>query len=483
MQRGVPRQMGMGHDHEQMTPREMTRAYHLQTLWIPLLLLVLAVWLVTSPFTFGYADPSQAGPRVGEVTQARGLAPVDTRGQWTTVSDVASGALLAVFALLSLRPGRVWSRWAACLVGVWLLFAPLLLWAPTPAAYLNATLVGALVIALTILIPRMPGMMLVMRPGPEIPLGWSYNPSSWYQRAPLAALAWTGFFFSRYLAAYQLGYIDAAADPFFGGSTMTVLDSEVSMAFPVSDAGLGATAITFEALMAYMGGASRWRTMPWMVTFFGILVIPLGVAHVVLVMLQPVMVGAWCTFCLGAAGAMLVMIPLALDEVVAMVQFVRHRVREGERLWRVFIMGGTVQGGSDTDDRSPGYPAPAGRMAAAAVWGVSLPWTLAVVIAVGVWLTVSPEVMGVQGAAADANHLLGVAIVTVSVVATAEPARAGRYLNLPVAVTAALLPWLLGGADLAAQLATTVSAAAVIVLSLPRGRIHQIYGTANRAVR
>ena len=41
--------------------------------------------------------------------------------------------------------------------------------------------------------------------------------------------------------------------------------------------------------------------MPWMVTFFGILVVPLGLTHIVLVISQPVVVGAWCTFCLLAA--------------------------------------------------------------------------------------------------------------------------------------------------------------------------------------
>lgn len=54
----------------------------------------------------------------------------------------------------------------------------------------------------------------------------------------------------------------------------------MSHSLPVSDAGLGSLAYTIEFLMGYMGATSRWRTMPWMVTIFGILVIPLGVgAH------------------------------------------------------------------------------------------------------------------------------------------------------------------------------------------------------------
>src|SRR5262249_21368119 len=151
--------------------------------------------------------------------------------------------------------------WAGCLVGIWLTFAPVVLWSPSAAAYLNDSLVGALVIALTILIPDMPGMVLVMKMGPEIPPGWTYNPSSWMQRVPLALLGLVGWFGSRYLAAYQLGYIHAVADPFFGEGTRNVLDSHVSRAWPISDAGLGTIAYTFETLMAFMGDTQRWRTM------------------------------------------------------------------------------------------------------------------------------------------------------------------------------------------------------------------------------
>lgn len=46
-----------------------------------------------------------------------------------------------------------------------------------------------------------------------------------------------------------------------------------------------------------------------------------------LVVMQPLAVGAWCTLRLFTAAAMLLMIPLSLDEVVAMA-------------WRVFSLGG-----------------------------------------------------------------------------------------------------------------------------------------------
>ena len=42
--------------------------------------------------------------------------------------------------------------------------------------------------------------------------------------------------------------------------------------------------------MAVMGTRDRWRTMPWMVTFFGILVIPLGVVSIYFIIIQPIMI-------------------------------------------------------------------------------------------------------------------------------------------------------------------------------------------------
>lgn len=133
-----------------------------------------------------------------------------------------------------------YGRWGVALVGTWLQFAPLFFWAPTAAAYINATLVGALAITLSILVPMMPGMahhMAMMQPGPDIPPGWTYNPSTWHQRAPMIGLAFVGWPLSRYLAAYQFGYIDRIWEPFFGDGTVRVLTSEMSKMWPLSDAG------------------------------------------------------------------------------------------------------------------------------------------------------------------------------------------------------------------------------------------------------
>src|ERR687891_255497 len=262
------------------------------------------------------------------------------------VSDLAAGTLILGLGLVTLSPRFDLARWPLCVTGIWLLFAPLVFWTTDAGAYATDTLIGALVIAFSVLIPMMPSRAhhrVMMTPGPETPPGWSYNPSDWMQRGPIVAMAFVGFFLSRYLAAYQLGHIPYPWDPFFGDGTRRVLDSEILKAWPISDAGLGAVSYMLEALSGFMGGRNRWRTMPWMVLMFGVLVVPLGIVSIVLVILQPVAVGAWCTLCLITAAAMLIMISPAIDEVVAMGQFLMGARREGKPFWHTFWVGGTLE--------------------------------------------------------------------------------------------------------------------------------------------
>ena len=432
---------------------------HLQIPWPHFANMTLGLWLITSVFAFDYHSTS------------------------LEVSDVASGTLVILLAALSLSRQpfwKLWAPWANSLVGLWLLFAPLVFWSPTAAAYANDTLVGALVVVFAILAPGMPmapGMS--MEPGPDVPRGWSYNPSSWPQRAPIIALALVGFFLSRQMAAFQLGHVASLTDPFFGISTERVLTSDVSRAFPIPDAGLGAFAYMVEFLMGFMGDKRRWRTMPWMVMFFGILVVPLGVVSITLIILQPIAVGAWCTPCLIAAAAMLVMITLTLDEVVAMLQFLVQARGEGQPLWRTFWLGGRLRELPDTG----GPVRPDVVNAKAMVWGVAMPWNLLISAGLGVWLMLTPSVLGTTGAAAHSEHLVGALIVTVAVIALADVGRAMRLINIIFGVWVIAAPWLLGGAIPVSRWSDAIAAAIVILLSLPRGPVGERYGTWGRFIR
>jgi uncharacterized membrane protein len=415
---------------------------------------------------------------------ATGIFALEYRSTALQVSDAVSGALVIVLAILSLshRPSfKFWAPWANSLVGLWLLFAPLVFWSPTSAVYANDTLVGALVIVFAILAPGMPmapGMS--MEPGPDVPLGWSYNPSSWSQRAPIIALALVGFFLSRQMTSFQLQHIASLTDPFFGLGTQRVLTSDVSRAFPIPDAGLGAFAYMIEFLMGFMGDKARWRTMPWMVTFFGILVVPLGVVSITLIVLQPIAVGAWCTPCLIAAAAMLIMIALTLDEVVAMLQFLVQARREGQPLWQVFWMGGRLR---KTPEAAAVSVRPDVVSPGAMVWGVTLPWNLVVSVALGLWLMFAPAVLGSTGIAAHSDHLVGALIVTAAVIALADVGRAARFINLLFGAWVIVAPWLLSGATTGSKLSGIIAGALVILLSFPRGTIGERYGDFQRYIR
>jgi hypothetical protein len=473
-----------GRDHE-MTPKqreEMLHMHQMQTLWVYWLMVILGVWMVLSPLTFSYGK-SIVDPGGGREV----WLSLDDRVAAMQWSDIVSGLLLILFGWRSLRPNRPVSLWICCFIGIWLSAAPIVFWAPTAAAYINGTLVGALVISLTILIPGMPNMIVYMKMGAELPPGWSYNPSSWPQRWILIALGFAGWMVSRYLGAFQLGYVDHAWDPFFGEGTRKVLDSTLSRGWPISDGAFGAFAYTFEFLMGWMGSPSRWRTMPWMVTIFGILVIPLGLVHILLVISQPVVVGQWCTLCLLAAAIMLPMIPLEVDEVVAMGQHMLQAKRRGDSLWHVFWKGGEPAG-HNTDERSPPLmqlPKSPARVLSASIWGMSFPWGLTLSTALGIWLMFAPAVFGIpiETSGADLHHLAGALIVVVSVTSMGEPLRMGRYLNIPLGLAVATAIWFVDGGTLASKLSGSVAGLLAAAVSVPKGPKKEAYGSWDRYVR
>jgi uncharacterized membrane protein len=416
-------------------------------------LIVLGAWLATSPTTFDYNDSALA------------------------VSDIVSGILIAGLAVLYLTKQLSWTAWATTFVGLWLLLAPLVFRAPTAASYMSDTVAGILVITFVLLLPGDPGMQ--MHPGSDIPPGWSYNPSTWSQRGIIIALAVINVLLSRYLTGFQLGYSKAIWDPFFSPGTEAVLTSPLSKSFPISDAGLGTVSYIIEILMGFMGGRSRWRTMPWMVLIFGVLVIPVGIISILLIMMQPVSVGQWCTACLLTALSMLVMVALTLNEVVAMGMFLQYARREGQSLWQVFWRGGTLTRSTKTDPPTRPDVFSPGAM----IWGTGVPSNLLLSAALGVWLLFSPGIFGVDGVVANSTYILASLVVTIAVIAMAEVARAVRFVNILLAVALIVAPFVLGAPSGASTWNGVVSGILLITLSLRRGKIHENYGSWNRYVR
>lgn len=464
--------------------RKMLVDEHLSMLWPHYVNLVLGLWLITSPFAMGYLSEFAPDANVLRVMQERDLPSFEWRNLAMTWSDVASGALIVLFSALAASPSRrySWSQWANAVVGFWLLFAPLVFWTPLPEAYANDTIVGALVIAFSVLIPMMPGMsMQGMMGGPDIPPGWGYTPSSWLQRLPIAALAVVGILISRHLTAYQLGHIDGVWDPFFGEGTMTIVTSEMSRAWPIADAGIGTVAYIMELVMAVMEDKRRWRTMPWMVLGFFVLVVPLGGVSIFFIIIQPIMIGTWCTLCLIAAAAMAVMIPYSLDEFVAMGQFMLDAQRRRKPFWRTFWMGDAMEGGRE--DKAREFRGTTREMIAEAARGVTIPAPLVLSVAVGIWLMFTRLTFGNSGAMANSDHLVGALVVTFAIIAWAEVARSVRFINVLFGAWLIAAPWLLEGAGSALAIWNAMaSGALLIVLSIPRGAVRDSYAGWDRYI-
>jgi hypothetical protein len=418
---------------------------------------ILGLWLITTPHLFDYKSSA------------------------LVMSDTISGIAVILIEMLSFAPRFSRLRWGTSAVAFWLLFAPLIYWSPTPAVFLIDTLIATFLIALSILLPGTPGNSGQSLPGPDQPPGWTYNPSSWIRRWIGIALALVGFFTSRYLAAHQLGYVPHAWDPFFGDGTDKVTGSAISRAFPISDAGFGSVAYILEVLSGFMGDRARWRSAPWAVVLFACLVLPLGVTSIVLVITQPIFVGSWCGLCLIAAAALMTSVPLSVHEVIAVGQFLLEVKRQKKSFWRVFWWGASVEGSGNTDPDRMSYSLP--QRYIASIQGVTVPWTLAGQLVIGIFLMARPDLFPFPPTAANCYHILGALTVTIAAISTAEVTRTVRYLNIPVGVLLIIAGVVLER-ELPLQLGSDLISGVVLILtSLPKGAMLEKYGTYDKFIK
>jgi uncharacterized membrane protein len=451
---------------------------HKQTLWCHFANVGLGLWLISSPFAFGLADKWMEAQDLATPT-LRGLLFSDT---WMTANDVLIGLLIMVFGFLSLARDHGWARWTTAALGTWLFFSPLLLWTPSAAAYANDTLVGMLVIIFAVGVPPPPGVNPVARlTGPDIPPGWSYSPSTMANRLVIVGLAVLGLLISRYMAAFQLGHINNAWDPFFDDGTVRIITSDVSEAWPVADAGLGAAVYALEIVTGIIGGKQRWRTMPWLVLFFGVLIVPLGAVSIFFIIIQPIVIGTWCTLCLIAALAMLLQIPYSFDEILATLQFLKARRAKGKSLWHIFWHGDTMKYGKiDKSDEFGSSPMDVFREML--LTGVHLMWTMGLSIAIGTALMFSRILFDNSGAGANSDHVIGSLVITFSIMALSEVGRPLRFANVLLGGWLLLAPLVLTGYAGVGATASIIAGLLLIALALPRGPIKGHYGAWDRLI-
>jgi nucleoside-diphosphate-sugar epimerase len=445
------------------------KAEHAQWRWAHVVNIGLGSWLLTQPLIVGVQE---TGLRTGEI---------------------ALGLMLMVAAALALSWRAVWARWLCAGIGAAVMALPFLVSTASAAAYLSDTLVGALIFGLAVCSKPEPGSSaLAAMTGPTVPPGWSYNPSGWAQRLPIILLALLGLYVSRYLAGYQLGHIPALWDPFFAGSptdprngTEEIVTSWVSTALPVSDAALGGYTYLLEILTCLVGSRRRWRTAPWLVLLFGLMIVPLGITTILFIVIQPVVLGTWSTLALVGGAAVLIQIPYSLDELLATAQFLRRRVRAGQPWLRVLFLGDTDAVPATTDTRNASedrdeFDQPLGAVLRSIVGGgVSLPWNLALAGLVGLSLLFTRVTLGADGGLADAHHIIGCAVLTVVAIAAADVARPVRALNAILGAGLMIAPLLFDADTL--QFAVSLGLGlALVLLSVRRGPILERYGAWNR---
>lgn len=387
----------------------------------------------------------------------------------TLGSEIFSGLLVMALSGLAFWTVWQWPRWLTAFIGVWILFAPLAFWTPSSASYSTGNLIGLLIILCSAYQPTRNYFAV-----PSIlgnPENWDYNPSSWRQRFPIITLAFLGFFIARYMAAYQLGHIDTVWDPVFGQQTAIVLTSDISKAFPVSDAGLGAFSYLLDAVSGMIGDQRRWRTMPWMVILFGVMIIPPGVTSIVLVILQPVGVGAWCFLCLMTAFIMLLMVSPALDEVVATVQFLRQSHRQGRPFWRTFLRGVPVTADEIIEVPKEQYVQKPRKTK------LAIPWGVAGCCLMSVLLMSAPALLNLTKKPADIVHISSALLLTFSIIALSEIARVVRILNILVGLILAVAIATSNEVAVSEKWKIILSSVIVILLSLPKGKFHRHFGS------
>lgn len=455
-------------DSQRTDYEAMRRAQYAENRWPHFANVALGAWLVTQPFIIAVQEPALRAAQMG------------------------LGAALMVFALASLSWRATWARWTCAAIGTLVMAAPFVFWTQSPAAYATDTLIGALIFAFAVCLKPEPGTSAAAAmSGPTVPLGWSYNPSGWTQRLPIIAMALLGLYVSRHLAAYQLGHIPTAWEPFFPGSptdprngTEEIITSWVAKAWPYPDAAIGAWTYLLEILTGIVGSRQRWRTMPWLVILFGLMIAPLAITSIIFIIIQPVVLGTWSTLALIGAAAMLLQIPYSLDEIIATLQFLRRRAQAGRSWVRVLLVGDT-----DTQDAEPRRePAdefgrsPMAVMRDVVGGGVNLPWNLLAAGAIGLGLMLTRILFGVQGDLAHVHHVIGALVLTVVSVAAAEVARPIRFANLALGAALAATPLVIE-VPVAHGAVTVVAGVLIAALSWRRGPIVSRYAGWSRWIR
>lgn len=164
-----------------------------------------------------------------------------------------------------------------------------------------------------------------------IPWGKRSNPSAWSKRIVLMIMALAGFLIALYLGLYQLHIFASVWEPFFGNGTNVVVKSAFSRSLPIPDGLIGAFGYLCDIVLVSIGGNNRWKSKPWVVILYSIVIIMMGLASILLIILQPLVLHAWCTLCLVSAALSLGMVIPVTEELRASIHYIKKE-KKGKTL-------------------------------------------------------------------------------------------------------------------------------------------------------
>ena len=301
-----------------------------------------------------------------------------------------------------------------------------------------------------------------------VPPGWDYNPATWSQRLPIVALALIGGAIAFYLSLFQWNVVSTIWEPFFKGAkgdasgSVTILTSPTSQPIPfapwLTDGFLGFLGYVGDAVTGVIGGTRRWRTMPWIVIVFGVLVGPLGAVSIGLVITQPLAYDTFSTLALCTAVVSVLMIGPAMDEMLASLQYMKRAKEHGRPFWRTFFgLGGNPpleEAGIEYERTGPKTLAWAGNLAC---------WAAAIV---GIYVMFAPFLWDyADTAAATVDRVIGPLVATFAVISAWEATRKVRWLNVPLGLALAL-SGLFAGAGTLAWVENLVVGGLIVALAL-----------------
>ena len=224
-----------------------------------------------------------------------------------------------------------------------------------------------------------------------------------------------------------------------------------------------------------MGDKRRWRTMPWMVTFFGILVVPLGVVSITPQHSSCAACRRSAYACLIAA-AMFDAISLTLDARVAtLAKFLFLSCESGHKNsecpgrqipWIRWHARNTPEAAAVSVRADVVSPAAMVQRVTCVSGACSLAWRWD-----SGWIRSRCPRSATWHRLPASDHLVGALIVTAAVIALADVGRAARFINILFGALVIIAPWLLSGATASARWNDLIAGALVILLSFPRGKI------------